>query len=316
MSAPVVTAFSASPLDRGGDSRNDPAWMAARTADPAALSLAMIDGRPRLETVEGQDRLAWAPLSRLLPLSDAEPAFLGFWKEAPVFACSVPEVRAAELESLMGPGDHPDMRAAAARLPMGDLAMAGAAKGLFDWHGRNRFCPGCGQETQVASGGWRRTCGPCAVEHYPRVDPVCIMLPVWSGGAEPICLLGRQAAWPAGRMSALAGFMEPGESLEEACAREVKEEAGLTVTSVRYLASQPWPFPHQLMLGLIAEVTDDKAQPDLTELEAVAWLTRAEARAVLDGRHPDILAPFPFAIAHTLLRAWAYDADDASSDQL
>ena len=307
MSAPVVTAFSASPLDRGGDARNDPAWMAARTADPAALSLAIIDGRPRLETVEGQDRLAWAPLSRLVPLSDAEPVFLGLWKEAPVFACSVPEVRSAEMESLMGPGDHPDMRAVAARVPMGDLAMAGAAKGLFDWHRRNGFCPGCGQETQVASGGWRRTCAPCGVEHYPRVDPVCIMLPVYSGGAEPMCLLGRQASWPAGRMSALAGFMEPGESLEEACAREVKEEAGLTVTSVRYLASQPWPFPHQLMIGLIAEVSDDKAQPDLTELEAVRWLTRDEARQVLEGRPPDVVAPYPFAIAHSLLKAWVDD---------
>jgi len=303
MSTPVVTAFSASPLDRGGDARNDPEWMAARRADPAALSLAMIDGHPRLESVEGQDRLAWASLARLQALADREPVFLGLWKEAPVFACSLPESRVRDLDILMGPGDQPDMRAAAARLPMGDLAMAGAARGLFDWHGRNGFCPNCATATEIASGGWRRHCPACAAEHYPRVDPVCIMLPVYSGGAEPICLLGRQAAWPAGRMSALAGFMEPGESLEEACAREVKEEAGLTVTTVHYLASQPWPFPHQLMIGLIAEVTDSNAQPDLTELEAVTWLTRGEAREVLDGRHPDIVAPFPFAIAHTLLRA-------------
>ncbi len=307
MSRPLITAFSASPLDRGGDSRNDPDWMAARRAHPAALAMALIDGRPRLEPVGDQERLAWAPLPRLSPLSPDEPVFLGLWKEAPVFACSVPEGCLADLETLMGPGDHPDMRAAAPRLPAGDLAMAGAAKGLFDWHGRNRFCPGCGRETRMASGGWRRACEACGAEHYPRVDPVCIMLPVYNGGAEPICLLGRQAAWPAGRMSALAGFMEPGESLEEACAREVKEEAGLTVTSVRYLASQPWPFPHQLMIGLIAEVRDNDAQPDLTELEAVRWLTRGEARQVLEGRHPDVVAPYPFAIAHSLLKAWVDD---------
>ncbi|RZJ38061.1 MAG: NUDIX domain-containing protein, partial [Brevundimonas sp.] len=122
--------------------------------------------------------------------------------------------------------------------------------------------------------------------------------------AEPKCLLGRQAAWPAGRMSALAGFVEPGETIEEGCAREIAEEAGLTVVAARYHSSQPWPFPSQLMIGLIAEVSDDEARPDQTELEAVAWFTREEARAVLDGRHPEIQAPPPFAIAHTLIKAW------------
>jgi NAD+ diphosphatase len=134
------------------------------------------------------------------------------------------------------------------------------------------------------------------------------VLPVYKGGAEPVCLLGRQAAWPAGRMSALAGFLEPGESIEEACAREVKEEAGLTVIDAVYHSSQPWPFPSQLMIGLIAEVSDDQARPDQTELESVAWLTRAEARAVLAGAHPTIQAPPPFAIAHSLIKAWAEEA--------
>ena len=136
-------------------------------------------------------------------------------------------------------------------------------------------------------------------------EPVVIMLPVYKGGAEPLCLLGRQAAWPAGRMSALAGFMEPGEAIEEACAREVMEEAGLTVCDVRYHSSQPWPFPAQLMIGLIAEVTTDEAAPDQTELEAVAWLTKAEARAVLNETHPTIHAPPPYAIARRLLESWA-----------
>ncbi|MNN41344.1 NADH pyrophosphatase [compost metagenome] len=131
------------------------------------------------------------------------------------------------------------------------------------------------------------------------------MLPIYKGGSEPRCLLGRQAAWPEGRMSALAGFMEPGESIEEACAREVMEEAGLTVSGVAYHSSQPWPFPAQLMIGLIAEVTTEDAAPDQTELEAVAWLTRAEARAVLAGTHGAIHAPPPFAIARRLLEAWA-----------
>ena len=168
----------------------------------------------------------------------------------------------------------------------------------------------CGVESETASGGWKRVCPACRVEHFPRVDPVTIMLPVFRGGAEPVCLLGRQAAWPEGRMSALAGFLEPGETIEEACAREIAEEAGLTVTAVRYHSSQPWPFPSQLMIGLIAEVDSDDARPDQTELEAVAWLTRAEARACLAGTHPAIKPPPKFAIARTLLQAWV-DGFDA-----
>ncbi|HZW16790.1 MAG TPA: NAD(+) diphosphatase, partial [Brevundimonas sp.] len=118
------------------------------------------------------------------------------------------------------------------------------------------------------------------------------------------CLLGRQASWPEGRMSALAGFLEPGETIEEACAREIEEEAGLTVTAVRYHSSQPWPFPSQLMIGLVCEVDSEDARPDQTELEAVAWLTKSEAAAVLAGTHPAIKAPARIAIARTLLQAW------------
>jgi NAD+ diphosphatase len=196
------------------------------------------------------------------------------------------------------------MREAAALLPGPDAAMAGTAKSLFDWRRRHGFCAACGVETGNGSGGWKRICPACGVEHFPRVDPVTIMLAIWKGGPEPVCLLGRQAAWPEGRMSALAGFLEPGETIEAACAREIEEEAGLTVTAVRYHSSQPWPFPSQLMIGLVCEVDSGEATPDQTELEAVAWLTRDEARACLEGTHPSIKAPPRFAIARTLLQAW------------
>ncbi|MDI6625870.1 MAG: NAD(+) diphosphatase, partial [Brevundimonas sp.] len=197
-----------------------------------------------------------------------------------------------------------EMREAAMLLPGPDAAMAGTAKSLFDWRRRHGFCAACGIQTEDACGGWKRVCPACSTEHFPRVDPVTIMLAVYRGGDEPRCLLGRQASWPEGRMSALAGFLEPGETIEEACAREIEEEAGLTVTAVRYHSSQPWPFPSQLMIGLVCEVDSEDAAPDQTELEAVAWLTRDEARACLAGTHPTIKAPPKIAIARTLLQAW------------
>ena len=297
--------FSGNPLDRSGDLRNDAAWLAEQEANPEALAMILWEGRPLVETHEGGERLVWVSLAHARDMARDRDVFLGLWKGAPVFA--------AEFEGSIDPTTGPagglgrfvEMREAAVVLPEADAGIAATAKSLFDWRRRHGFCAACGKATDQASGGWKRVCPACGTEHFPRVDPVVIMLPVYKCGAEPRCLLGRQAAWPAGRMSALAGFMEPGEAIEEACAREVMEEAGLTVSDVRYHSSQPWPFPAQLMIGLIAEVTTDEAAPDQTELEAVAWLTRSEARAVLDETHPTIHAPPPYAIARRLLESWA-----------
>ncbi|MEN5230558.1 NAD(+) diphosphatase [Brevundimonas naejangsanensis] len=302
---PYRNAFSGNPLDRSGDLRNDAAWLAEQEANPEALAMILWEGRPLIETHEGAERLVWLSLGHARDLARDRDVFLGLWKGSPVFA--------AEFEGSIDPTSGPagglgrfvEMREAAVVLPEADAGIAATAKSLFDWRRRHGFCAACGKATDQASGGWKRVCAACGTEHFPRVDPVVIMLPVYKGGAEPLCLLGRQAAWPAGRMSALAGFMEPGEAIEEACAREVMEEAGLTVCDVRYHSSQPWPFPAQLMIGLIAEVTTDEAAPDQTELEAVAWLTKAEARAVLDETHPTIHAPPPYAIARRLLESWA-----------
>ncbi len=302
---PILNTFAGNPLDRAGDLRNDPDWLAAQEANPEAQAMVLWEGRPLVEATPEGPRLVWLSLEHARDMVTDRDLFLGLWKEAPVFA--------VEFEGSIDPAGGPvrglgafhEMRAAAAVLPVADAAMAGAAKSLFDWRRRHGFCAACGTLAQNAAGGWKRRCPACGTEHFPRVDPVVIMLPVFKEGDEPRCLLGRQAAWPQGRMSALAGFLEPGETIEEACAREVEEEAGLTVVDVRYHSSQPWPFPSQLMIGLIAEVSDDQARPDQTELEAVAWLTRAEARAMLAGEHPTILAPPPFAIAHRLIGAWA-----------
>ncbi len=301
MALPALNTFAGNPLDRAGDQRNDPEWLAEQAANPDALSLVFWDGRPLLEDHADGARLAWVTLTHgrdLVRDTDRE-LFMGLWKGSPCFAVELSGAVDPATGPVQGLGTFAEMREAAAVLSGADAAMAGGAKSLFDWRRRHGFCANCGHETATACGGWKRICANCKAEHFPRVDPVTIMLPVFEGR----CLLGRQASWPAGRMSALAGFLEPGETIEEACAREIKEEAGLTVTAVRYHSSQPWPFPSQLMIGLIAEVSDDDATPDQTELEAVAWLTKDEARAVLAGTHP-IKAPPKFAIARTLLDAW------------
>ncbi|MBN9465642.1 NAD(+) diphosphatase [Brevundimonas sp.] len=297
--------FAGNPLDRAGDLRNDPDWIAEQAAKPYAQAMILWEGRPLIEEGPDGPRLAWVSMAHARDMVRDRDLFLGLWKDEPVFAIEFEGSIDPTEGPLRGLGVFHEMRAAAAVLPAADAAMAGGAKSLFDWRRKHGFCANCGTLSQTASGGWKRVCPACGTEHFPRVDPVTIMLPVFKGGAEPICLLGRQAAWPEGRMSALAGFLEPGETIEEACAREVKEEAGLTVVATAYHSSQPWPFPSQLMIGLIAEVSDDQARPDQTELEAVAWLTRAEARAVIAGDHPTIQAPPPFAIAHNLIKAWA-----------
>ena len=303
MPLPTLNTFAGNPLDRAGDLRNDPDWLAGQAADPEALALVLWEGRPLLEAA-GEPRLAWLPMAHARAVVPDRELFLGLWKGAPVFAVEVEGSVDPTAGPLAGVGVFHEMREAAALLPGPDAAMAGGAKSLFDWRRRHGFCAACGVMTADACGGWKRVCPACETEHFPRVDPVTIMLAVYRGGDEPRCLLGRQASWPEGRMSALAGFLEPGETIEEACAREIEEEAGLTVTAVRYHSSQPWPFPSQLMIGLVCEVDSEEARPDQTELEAVAWLTRDEARACLAGDHPTIKPPPPIAIARTLMQAW------------
>ena len=284
--------FTGGTLDRADAIRQSPAAVAAAAADRRARLLVLGPGWQPEVTADG--RLAWTSLADA-PAA-AELALLGLDEaQAPHFVAIVPAGDGASHRS-------PAMMAALGSLAGGDAATYAAARSVVQWHGRHGFCAHCGTATQVFRAGWARRCPACAAEHFPRVDPVVIMIAEHDGRA----LLGRQAAWPAGRYSALAGFLEPGESVEEAVAREVREEAGVAVTSVRYVASQPWPFPHaQLMLACVAEAADDAITLDANELEDAIWVPRDEVRRVLAGEPGAFLPPPPYAIAHTLLIRWA-----------
>jgi NAD+ diphosphatase len=188
------------------------------------------------------------------------------------------------------------------RMNPADAAIWGAARSLLEWHARHPFCSLCGQPSAPFRAGWGRRCTTCRTEHFPRVDPVVIMLAEHDGRV----FLARQPQYPPGRYSALAGFVEPGESIEEAVARELHEEAGIVATDVRYIASQPWPFPGQLMIACTATAASAHIVLDRTELEDGFWASREEVQAALAGEAgARFLQPPPYAIAHTLLAHWA-----------
>jgi NAD+ diphosphatase len=302
----IVNTFAGNPLNRASERRTDAAWIRQQLDHPDALAVAMWNGKPLIEDAPGAERavrIAYLSVSmaRELAAADDRLLFMGLWRDTAVFAVDLDGSADPADGPLRGLGRFEDLRGVALRLPATDAAILATAKSMFEWRRRHGFCANCGQPSLAVDGGWKRVCEACRAEHFPRTDPVVIMLPTFGDK----CLLGRQAVWPKGMYSALAGFLEPGESIEEACAREVMEEAGLTAVSVRYHSTQPWPYPSSLMIGLFAEVSHDNAAPDQTELEEVRWFTRAEIQALLRGELPGAAAPGAMAIAHQLIKAWA-----------
>ncbi|MCW6510455.1 NAD(+) diphosphatase [Lichenifustis flavocetrariae] len=229
-----------------------------------------------------------------------ETVFLGRGLGGAVFAVRF-DPPAEESESAPPARDLRAM-ATAGVAPAATLGVLAEAKALLHWHRSHRFCATCGHPSDLAAWGWRRECAQCGTHHFPRTDPVVIMMAV-SGDR---CLLGRQPRFVPGMYSCLAGFLEPGETIEAAVRRELQEESGIEAGNVTYLASQPWPFPASLMIGCIAEAVSETITIDRTELEDARWFTRQDVRAILAGTHPGgILCPPPMAIAHGLMKAWA-----------
>ncbi len=283
-------AFSGHGLDRADHARVDPERLAAYRADRSALMLEL-DGLSPL--LDAQNALRWCGLDQ-----DAELVFLGLKGEVPLFA-PVPSAGDDRPAYLQRPAWNE-----IALLPAQDLAIYGGARSLMDWHARHRFCARCGGPTIIAKGGWQRDCTACNAPHFPRTDPVTIMLVEHEGSL----LLGRGFNFPERRYSALAGFVEPGESIEEAVAREVWEEAGVRVGDVTYIASQPWPFPSQLMLGCHSIAQDRELTVDTSELADAGWFSRAEIEAAMSGTVDEgslrFLPPPETAIAHYMLKWW------------
>ena len=276
-------AFVNSPIDRNANNRTNPDFIAAKRHDSAAHVLQLAGDAVRMEN------------GRIFTRNDAPetPAiYLGQDHQNDAwFARKIQlDENLKSLRNLMQEGN----------LPASDLSILAQARSILHWHDRHGFCSNCGAQTLMSDAGYRRHCDTCQADHFPRTDPVVIMA-VCHGDQ---ILLGRQAAWAPGMFSALAGFMEPGETIEQAVAREVLEEAGIKVGAVSYVTSQPWPFPSNLMIGMIAEALTTEIHVDPTELETARWFGHDELRMMLAGTHPEgLYASRPQAIAHAVMTA-------------
>jgi len=296
--------FSGNPLDRGDVERRDEDWLKQAARDPRSRFLPLWQLNILLQNIP-LTKLGWLKPTDIEKLAfDDPPVFLGLMNGIPHFAVDVSALTEPLQElGLEETWSFVEARSAASQLTPEDVGILAQGKAQVDWHRRHRFCGLCGGATQPARGGQVRKCIQCNSEHFPRTDPVAIM--VVTDGERALLGQSRGRLARSGRYSALAGFIDQAECIEEAVRREVKEEAGITVGEVRYHSSQPWPFPYSLMIGCHGKaVTTDIAKDD-EEMTDVRWFTREEVLSSLAGRNPNLRLPDPVAIAHHLITAWA-----------
>ena len=297
--------YTESPLDRAAELRLDAARVSALAADARAGFYAI--GGEMILAKQGGD-IGNPMFSRTEAQAlgtPTETVFLGLADGAGRFGIGIAPAAA---EALKSRGDLlvTDLRSIAVRglVAQDHLPPIAQAKALLHWHARHRFCSHCGSPSALSQSGWRRDCPACKTEHFPRTDPVVIMLAI----AGERCVLGRSARFPPGMYSCLAGFVEPGESIADATRRETLEEAGIACGRVGFFDSQPWPFPSSLMIGCHAEALSETITVDREELEDARWFTKDEVVAMLMRRHPDgLTSPPGVAIAHHIMRAWVED---------
>lgn len=297
-------AFTGNPLDRASERRADPAWLEAKLGDPDSRFLALHNLNALVRSGD-EPGLAWATGDvRDFERESTGAVLLGLRDGVAHFAVDVSHSEKPEAAlGVEGVAAFSEIRALASTLSAQDAAIVAQARALLDWHAHHGFCANCGEKTRPVQGGAVRLCVDCGTEHFPRVNPVVIMT-VTRGER---CLLGRQKGWPDGMYSALAGFVEVGETVEEAVRREVFEEAGIRVGKVHYLQSQPWPFPSSLMIGCIGEAESEEISVDFVELQDAKWIDRDQVRQAIEspGSVDGFFVPPALSIAHHLLRHWA-----------
>ncbi|MEM7251356.1 MAG: NAD(+) diphosphatase [Pseudomonadota bacterium] len=294
--------FAGSPIDRSSNERRDAAWLKATLADPDGRYLAARDLRLLVDRDAGG--LAWSTGREIAAVApDSAPILLGTVASVPHFVVDVTNGERDLMQVIERDArEFMELRRAAADLEELDIGTGAYARSLLDYHLRHPFCARCGQATQLRNGGASRYCPRCETAHFPRTDPVAIALVI----RNDHCLLGRSGRFSGKLYSALAGFIEPGESIEDAVRREIKEESGVDVGAVRYFNSQPWPFPASLMIGCHADALSEAITIDAEELADARWFSRADIIEVIEGRSDAFSLPGRLAIANYLIRAWAY----------
>lgn len=293
----VPHVFASNPLDRAPGQRNDEAWLRTQHQDPRgrylpfrALHVAVSSGEPQ--------RLGWLGREAVGLWSErGDTVLLGLLDGVPHFALPVDGV---ETDVAFDGLEFREPRGVATELVSSEAGMLAQGRSMLEWHTTHRFCAQCGSETIAIEGGARRRCSGCAARSYPQVSPSMIVLVE----RNDRCLLARRPRGPLNRYSCLAGYVEPGESIEDAVGREVLEESGVRVESVRYHSSQPWPFPATLMIGCFAEAASEEITVDGIEIAEARWFSRDEARRAVAGENPELTVPDRVAIAHHLIRAW------------
>ncbi|MCB1488808.1 MAG: NAD(+) diphosphatase [Bauldia sp.] len=298
----ALHGFSGNRIERRSENRDEDSVPAA-LGDPAARLYVLQDDKAVLKHGSALDPLFTVAEADGFGAPRGEIVLLGWTEGGPRLAVTLPAETLTEDERIR----LTDLRTLAVdgSVTVEDLGAFAQARSLCYWNIRHRFCGVCGAETEMKAGGYRRDCPACGAPHFPRTDPVVIMLAIDGSGEEERCLLGRQSRFPEGMYSCLAGFMEPGETIEDAVRRETAEEAGIRLGRVRYHSSQPWPFPCSLMIGCHGEALTTDITRDEVELEDARWFGRDEVRSILAGTHPTLKCPPPIAIAHKLIRYWA-----------
>ena len=313
MRAAEDVTFGATPLDRAAHLRGDLAGLLSRKG---ARTIVLWKGKPLV----AEDALIFVPMDHpVLSQATRQPLFLGLDEEAPVFATDISPWEPEDVDTeAMGQffdaslNHHPacseghnfvELRGVMARMNPGHANIAATARAVFAWHDGHSYCSRCGNRSGISQAGWQRSCPSCHGQHFPRTDAVVIVLAT-SGNRV---LLGRSPNWPEGMYSLLAGFLEPGETIEAASRREVFEESGIKLGEIKYLSSQPWPYPSSLMFGTAGEALNEDITIDPVEIEDAQWFSREEVLASLDGSNPKLNPARKGSIARFIIERWLKD---------